>query len=92
VWVEVVFVLQSFSLYSTCFHRLQTLRENEYCYMQATDYFVYSSVTLQTFKFMLYVNLVILLWEKLAFERLLKSCIIWNYLAVPQEFKPHDSK
>ena len=59
--VEVVFVLQSFSLYSTCFHGLQTLRENEYSYMQATDCFVYNSVTLQTFKFMLYVNLVIVL-------------------------------
>jgi len=59
--VEVVFVLQSFSLYSTCFVGLQTLGENEYCYLQATDCFVYSSVTLQTFKFMLYVNLVILL-------------------------------
>jgi len=43
------------------FHRLQTLGENEYCYMQATDYFVYSSVTLQTFKFILYDNLVTLL-------------------------------
>ena len=61
--VEVVFVLQSFSLYSPCFHGLQTLRENEYCYIQATDCFVYSSVTLQTFKLMLYVNLVIIVRE-----------------------------